>query len=192
VQASIRNRYFWFCISSFALNAMLLYLFYASRLSEDRKLWKATAAMTDLWNWALYADATARHAIHKFNRHVEQCNRLAELEAGGKSPELQANEEIARLTAEAENMRREKQKLEQQLAEKESAFQNLAARVEDIGKRTASSAVADPHPIAADARVQAQLMEKINQLSGYNQQLERELEESKLKVARLAQDRPAC
>lgn len=192
VQASIRNRYFWFCISSFALNALLLYLFYASRVGEDRKLWKATAAMTDLWNWALYADATARHAIHKFNRHVEQCNRLAELEAGGKSPELQANEEIAHLQTELDSVRREKQALEEQLTEKESAFRNLAARIEDIGKRTAPGSVAEPHSIAAEARVQAQLMEKINQLSSHNQQLERELAESRLKVARLAQDRPVC
>src|SRR4051812_14942075 len=77
VEASLTNRYFWFCFTSFAANILLLYLFYAGRVSEDRKVWKATAAMTDLWNWALFADWSARNAIEKFNRHIEQCNKQA-------------------------------------------------------------------------------------------------------------------
>ncbi|HSU59326.1 MAG TPA: hypothetical protein VLI55_08440 [Bryobacteraceae bacterium] len=77
VEASLTNRYFWFCITSYAANVLLIYLFYASRVSEDRKIWKATEAMTGLWNWALYADWDARKAIDKYNRHIDRCHSQA-------------------------------------------------------------------------------------------------------------------
>ncbi len=196
VEASVRNPYFWFCVVSLGLIALLTLTLYFERLSEHRKIWKATAAMTDLWNWALYADVQARQAVNRYNQHIDGCNRLVDLELSGKAPVRSGqDEEASRLHGEVEFLRRDKTGLEAQLAEKEKTIQSLTIRVDEIARQVAGGA--PPADATADmpmqSRVQAQLMEKINQLSSRNQQLERDLEEARQKVARFSEERaPAC
>jgi len=187
VAASVRNSYFWFSIVSFGLIALLTFTLYFERVSEHRKIWKATAAMTDLWNWALYADAQARQAIRTYNTHIDQCNRLADLEATGKALTGSGpDEEAKRVHGEMEALRREKAVLEQQLADKELAIQDLTTRVDDVMKQIGSgqSSSESSADNSTQRRVQAQLMEKVNQLSSRNQQLERDLEQARHKLAR--------
>lgn len=189
VGASVRNPYFWFSVVSFGLIALLTLTLYFERVSEHRKIWKATAAMTDLWNWALYADAQARQAIRTYNTHIDQCNRLADLEAAGKAPARAVPDaDSTRLQEELQSLRREKADLAEQLTGKDATIQGLTARVDEIAKQVAGG-VAPP----TDSRLQAQLMEKVNVLSSKNQQLEQELKDACRKLARFSEDKvPAC
>ena len=179
VEASLTNRYFWFCITSFFANIILLYLFYASRVSEDRKLWKATHAMTDLWNWALFADWTARAAIDKFNTHIEHCSRAEDVEIVSPDRRKQDLEELARVQSERDALRQDKVALQDQLADRERAVTNLTSRIDEVATNVSSR---DP-----DSKLSAQLMEKINLLSARNQQLEQQLKSAQTKLEQLAE-----
>jgi hypothetical protein len=179
VEASLTNRYFWFCITSFLANVVLIYLFYASRVSEDRKLWKATRAMTELWNWALFADWTARTAIDKFNTHIEHCSRAEDVEIVSPDKRKQDLEELARVQNERDSLRQDKVALQEQLADRERAVTNLTSRIDEVATTVSSR---DP-----DSKLSAQLMEKINLLSARNQQLEQQLKSAQTKLEQLAE-----
>lgn len=176
VEASLTNRYFWFCITSFFANVVLMYLFYASRVSEDRKLWKATAAMTELWNWALYADWTARNAVHKFNTHIEQCGRAHDDGVSAERRQRENREEAERVRAECDALQKERGALQEQLADRDEIVASLTARIDEIAKTL---------PGGADSKLTAQLMEKVNLLTAQGQQLEQQLRtaQEKLKAA---------
>jgi len=170
VENSLTNRYFWFCITSYAANVLLVYLFYASRVSEERKIWKATEAMTDLWNWALYADWNARKAIDKYNTHIERCNRAAE---GENSRAVKAKKE----TDELVRVQNERDALRQELTERDQVIAGLNTRVDDLAKLICS----DGAP-----QLTAQLMEKVNILTTRNQHLEQQLNSAQSKLGQLA------
>ncbi len=178
VEASLTNRYFWFCITSFLANIVLLYLFYASLVSEERKLWKATGAMTDLWNWALFADWTARAAIDKFNTHIELCSRAAV--DGLNLPAVSSvnTDELARLQNERDSLRQEVMAMKAELVERDRVIANLNTRVDDVAKTVSAG---------SDTKMTAQLMEKVNMLNVRNQHLEQQLTMAQTKLEQLAQ-----
>jgi methyl-accepting chemotaxis protein len=177
-QSSVLNPYFSFSVVSLLLITFLVTTVYFQKISEDRKIWKATGVMTDLWNWALYADWQARQTIHKYNVHIDQYNRLVDLQLSGKAPtSSHSTEEFGRLQTEVESMRQDKTRLEQAVAERERTIQVLSARVDEIAKQV------DAGASRTDTKVQVQLMEKVNQLSSRNQQLEQQLADAQQKLA---------
>lgn len=178
VEASLTNRYFWFCFTSFAGNLLLLYLFYASRVSEDRKLWKATEAMTDLWNWALFADWKARQAIDKFNTHIDQCSSRASdrlVSADSSTGDLN---ELARIRSERDSFEQQVLALKSEMGERDSMIAKLNSRVEEVAKNVTGG---------GDPALTAQLMEKINLLTVRNQHLEQQLTSAQSKLDQFAQ-----
>ncbi len=179
VEASLTNRYFWFCITSFLANIVLLYLIYASRVSEDRKLWKATGAMTDLWNWALFADGTARAAIDKFNLHIELCSRAA---VDGLSLPVVSSantDELSRLQNQRDAFQQEVIAMKAELVERDRVITNLNTRVDEVAKTVSAG---------SDTKMTAQLMEKVNMLTVRNQHLEQQLTSAQARLGQLAQE----
>ncbi len=177
VEASLTNRYFWFCITSYAANVLLIYLFYASRVSEDRKIWKATEAMTDLWNWALYADWTARNAIAKYNKHIERCNRVAEGESARAAKEKTTDDELIRVKNERDAIRQELTAARQEITERDQAIAGLNTRVDELAKSICGG---------GDSQLTVQLMEKVNMLTTRNQHLDQQLKSAQEKLGQLA------
>ena len=179
VEASLTNRYFWFCITSFFANVVLLYLFYASRVSEDRKLWKVTGAMTELWNWALFADWTARGAIDKFNTHIELCSRAAV--DGLSLPAVSSvnTDELGRLQNERDSLQQEVMTMKAELVDRDRVIANLNTRVDDVAKTVSAG---------SDTKMTAQLMEKVNMLTVRNQHLEQQLATAQNRLEHLAQE----
>lgn len=176
VEASLMNRYFWFCITSFVANVVLLYLFYAARVSEDRRVWKATTAMTDLWNWALYSDWTARNAIGKFNAHIEKCNRDSADGLPGEMPHSPIAIDTTRAHAERESLEKELLSARAELLERDRIIADLNARVDAVAKNVTGN----------DVKLCAQLMEKVNMLTVRNQHLEEQLESAQAKLGQVA------
>jgi hypothetical protein len=181
VEASLTNRYFWFCITSYAANVLLIYLFYASRVSEDRKIWKATEVMTDLWNWALYADWTARKAIDKYNRHIDCCHATTANKQSASDAETgeRNKAEVARLQKERDALQKELAATKTELAERDQAIADLNSRVSAISTSVAG---------ASDPQFTAQLMEKVNLLSASNQNLEQQLLTAQSKLEQVARE----
>jgi len=179
VEASLTNRYFWFCITSYAANVLLIYLFYASRVSEDRKIWKATEVMTDLWNWALYADWTARKAIDKYNRHIDRCHgSTANQESTSDAGTGERNKaQFTRLQTERDALNKKLAAVESELAERDGVIANLNGRINEVSKMVAGG---------SDPNFTAQLMEKVNMLSLHNQHLEQQLETAQGKLEHFA------
>ena len=177
VEASLTNRYFWFCITSSAANVLLIYLFYASRVSEDRKIWKATEVMTDLWNWALYADWTARKAIDKYNKHIERCNRVAEGESAQATKKKTTDDELIRVKNERDAVRQELTAARQEITERDQAIAGLNTRVDELAKSICGG---------GDSQLTVQLMEKVNMLTTRNQHLDQQLKSAQEKLGQLA------
>ena len=177
VEASLTNRYFWFCITSYAANVLLIYLFYASRVSEDRKIWKATEVMTDLWNWALYADWTARKAIDKYNKHIERCNRVAEGESARAAKKKTTDDELIRVKNERDAIRQELTAARQEITERDQAIAGLNTRVDELAKSICGG---------GDSQLTVHLMEKVNMLTTRNQHLDQQLKSAQEKLGQLA------
>ena len=177
VEASLTNRYFWFCITSYAANLLLMYLLYASRVSEDRKIWKATEVMTDLWNWALYADWTARKAIEKYNKHIERCNRVAEGESARAAKKKTTDDELIRVKNERDAIRQELTAARQEITERDQAITGLNTRVDELAKSICGG---------GDSQLTVQLMEKVNMLTTRNQHLDQQLKSAQEKLGQLA------
>src|SRR5581483_1667341 len=177
VEASLTNRYFWFCITSYAANVLLIYLFYASRVSEDCKIWKATEVMTDLWNWALYADWTARNAIDKYNKHIERCNGVAEGESARAAKKNTTDDELIRVKNERDAIRQQLTAARQEITERDQAIAGLNTRVDELAKSICGG---------GDSQLTVQLMEKVNMLTTRNQHLDQQLKSAQEKLRQLA------
>jgi hypothetical protein len=180
VEATLTNQYFWFSITSFLGNAVLMYLFYASRVGEERKLWKATRAMTDLWNWALYSEWTARNTIDKFNAHVEKCNRTADGEIAQAAKTKGESDEFIRVQNERDALQQELAAARQELSQRDQVIAGLNTRVDELAKSICGG---------GDPQLTAQLMEKVNMLTTRNQHLEQQLQSAQTKLGKLAGER---
>jgi hypothetical protein len=176
-EASLTNRYFWFCITSYAANVLLIYLFYASRVSEERKIWKATEVMTDLWNWALYADWTARKAINKYNTHIDRCHSQANARSANAATSREASE-VARFQAERDTLQQELIAVKNELAERDRVITNLNIRIDEVSKSITGG---------SDPKLTADLMSKVNMLTARNQHLEEQLTSAQSKLKQFAQ-----
>lgn len=177
VENSLTNQYFWFSITSYAANILLLYLFYASRVSEERKIWKATEVMTDLWNWALYADWNARKAIDKYNKHIDRCHSQA-TERSAKAASDHEASEVARVQAERDRLQQELIAVKSDLAERDRAITDLTTRIDEVAKSVTGG---------SDPKLTADLMSKLNLLTARNQYLEEQLTSAQSKLKQLAQ-----
>jgi hypothetical protein len=178
VEASLTNRYFWFCITSYAANILLLYLFYASRVSEERKIWKATEVMTDLWNWALHADWNARRAIDKYNRHIDRCHNQANERSASNAATSREPSEIARVQAERDTLQQELITVKSELVERDRVITNLNIRIDEVSKSITGG---------SDPKLTADLMSKVNMLTARNQHLEEQLTSAQSKLKQFAQ-----
>ena len=150
-------------------------------MSDDRKIWKATEVMTNLWNWALYADWTARKAIAKHNRHIDRCHATTANKQSGSDAETgeRNKAEVARLQKERDALQKELAATKTELAERDQAIADLNSRVSAISTSVVG---------ASDPQFTAQLMEKVNLLSAANQNLEQQLLTAQSKLEQIARE----
>ena len=114
---------------------MVLMLAYGVRvMDEKRKLWRAAEILNDVWNDAQYARALAQTAIQKYNRHMEECNRVIEAQLSGRaSPTAleatDARNELTRLRGELDTVDGERKVLKAKLDDKERLIDELSVRL---------------------------------------------------------------
>jgi hypothetical protein len=141
LEASIENQYFWY---SFWMTiwAVLVSTAYAKRcIDQGREQDLTDEMMADLYNHDLYSRQAARDSIAKYNRHIEQCNRVIEaVESGRPIPGSGSaiddlNEKLNDVTAKLDAANQEKDKLQTELDAKRHITTNLSTRVEALGKQ---------------------------------------------------------
>jgi regulator of replication initiation timing len=179
VSVTIADRLWWYSLTMTGSVIVLLWIVYVLQVSEARKLWKAAGVLADIWNWAIYTEDRAKTAIAEYNRHIEACTRLAEIELSGKPlPSEQARTakeaiDPARTQNELDLVTKENRKLKEQLANQESEIAQFHKRIAELSAQISQKEGGSP--AMPPSRLNAELTARINQLTMENEELKRQL-----------------
>lgn len=179
LDASVANPFFWYSALTTALLMALMIAYGLRVMDEKRRLWRAAEILTDVWNDSELARTNAQMAIEKHNRHMQECNRVVEAQASGRtSPTAleadDARNEQARLRGELDNVGGERNMLKAKLEEKEKLVDNLSVRLsalEKSGLTGGAVSAANENGGNGHGESESKLITRINQLT---QQLELE------------------
>jgi hypothetical protein len=147
LDASVRNPYFQYgaCVTVLLLIAAFLY---GKQWTDHRRvLWITAEMMTDLYNHDAYSRRIAREAIHKYNDHIERCNRAIESAKYGLTIPNQESEadrlrsELQRVTEERDSIKRERDLAKDDLAQKEPIQADMSLRLDALAKKSAGHSI---------------------------------------------------
>jgi len=138
-------------------------------------MWVTAEMMADLYNHDLYSRQMASEAIEKYNAHIEQCNRgieAAESADGrpgwGDSESSRLRTELQRVAAQLEATTQDRNKLQEELAQKSLIVADLSMRLDALSKKVngpADRGVASPVNASSDRSGDgARLVGHINRL----------------------------
>ncbi len=140
--ATARTPYFWYSAGVTALLLLAILAYTKLHLDHRRSLWVTAEMMADLYNHDLYSRQMAREAIDKYNAHIEQCNRA--IEAGdsadgrpgwGDSESGSLRAELQRVAAQLEATTQDRNKLQEELAQKSLVVADLSMRLDALSKK---------------------------------------------------------
>jgi hypothetical protein len=139
LESSAANPFFWYSALTTALVMVLMFAYGVRVMDEKRKLWRAAEILTDVWNDAQYARATAEGAIERHNSHMGACNRVIEAQLSGRlSPAAlettDARNELSRVRSELDSIDSERKLLKAKLDEKEKLVDDLSIRLSALEK----------------------------------------------------------
>jgi hypothetical protein len=153
LEATVKTPYFWY---SFSVTGSLLLLMLAyTKLYVDhrRTLRIAAEIQADLYNHDLYSRQTAREAIEKHNRHIEQCNRAIENAESGQdrpgwrdSPVEGLRAELRRVAAQLDATTQDRNKLQDELQQKSLVVTDLSTRLDALSRKISGSSSSEFPP----------------------------------------------
>ena len=168
LDASVRNPYFRYSATVSAALFMLAMLFAKQWIDHRRSLWITADMMADLYNHDVYSRQIARDAIHRYNDHIERCNRAIEAAehgmpaVGGDSDAERFRVELQSVSAERDSCQRERDLAKSDLAEKQRLLADMSLRLDALAKKSNGSR---DTPKAIDVRAaDQQLVQHINHL----------------------------
>ena len=142
LEATVKDPYFWYSLSV-TTGLLLMLIAYSKLYLDQRRGMRITAEMmADLYTHDLYSRQTAKEAIEKYNRHIEQCNRAIEAaESGDGRPgwgdtavdSLKA--ELQRVAAQLEATTQDRNKLQEELRQKALIVADLSTRLDNLAKK---------------------------------------------------------
>jgi len=184
LDASAANPFFWYSALTTALLLALMFAYGVRVMDGKRKLWRAAEILTDVWNDAQYARATAEKAIERHNSHMEECNRVIEARLSGRpSPAAlattDANNELTRVRSELDNVDSDRKLMKAKLEAKEKLVDDLSARLNALekGEQFGDTVTARTQSGGAgNSESESRLIARINQLT---QQLEAEKQKNR-------------
>lgn len=142
LDASVRNPYFKYS-AGITLALLVMAMLYTKHWMDHRRsMWITAEMMTDLYNHDAYSRTVAREAIHKYNDHIERCNRAIEAAeqglpiAGADSEAARLRSELASVRDERDSLRRDRDLAKDDLAEKERVLADISLRLDALGKKT--------------------------------------------------------
>src|SRR5579885_2255113 len=174
VDASIRNRYFWY--GFWATVAIILLVAGLLKSLYDRS--KEKRIMGDMMEEVKAHDANSRRVAHeaisRYNEHIEMCNRAIEAQqtsqaagtAAGSRPD-QAQNSLDKVQGELVDLKRDNSRMTQEIEQRQAAIPALAKRIEALTKTTdgngngqgdsTAAAISDPETVRLINDLQQQL-----------------------------------
>ena len=138
--ATVKDPHFWYSLSVTA--GLLLMLIACTKLHLDhRRSMRITAEMmADIHTHDLHSQQTAKEAIEKYNRHIEECNRALEAaESRGEPAAKTLKAELQRVAAQLEATRQDRSKLQEELRQKTLLVADLSTRLDALAKKVNGS-----------------------------------------------------
>ena len=141
LDARARNSYFGYSmLTTFGL-LMMAAVCIKFRIDYRRSMWITAEMMADVYNHDLYSRQIATEAIQKYNQHIERCNRAIEagesehtsLASDGTDDALRA--ELQRVGGELVAVKREKDRIQEELQKKDTILADMSLRLEGLGKK---------------------------------------------------------
>jgi len=184
LDASAANPFFWYSALTTGLLMVLMLAYGVRVMDEKRKLWRAAEILNDVWNDAQYARALAETAIQKYNRHMEECNRVIEAQLSGRaSPTAleatDARNELTRIRGELDTVDSDRKVLKAKLDDKERLIDELSARLDALEKAGQTGGSIQPRNGSGTPgpnETERKLIARINQLT---EQLEAEKQKNR-------------
>jgi hypothetical protein len=140
--ATVQTPYFWYSLAVTALLLFVILAYTKLHLDHRRSMWVTAEMMADLYNHDLHSREVAREAIEKYNAHIEQCNRA--IEAGdsadgrpgwGDSESSSLRAELRRIAAQLEATTQDRNKLQEELAQKSLVVADLSMRLDALSRK---------------------------------------------------------
>ncbi len=142
LEATAQTPYFWYSTAVTALLLLAILAYTKLYLDHRRSMWITAEIMADLYNHDLYSRQMASEAIEKYNAHIEQCNRgieAAESVDGrpgwGDSESSRLRTELQRVAAQLEATTQDRNKLQEELAQKSLIVADLSMRLDALSKK---------------------------------------------------------
>ncbi|MCI0620473.1 MAG: hypothetical protein L0387_02165 [Acidobacteria bacterium] len=144
--ATVQTPYFWYSLVVTALLLFVLLAYTKLHLDHRRSMWVTAEMMADLYNHDLHSREVAKEAIEKYNAHIEQCNRA--IEAGdstdgrpgwGDTESSGLRAELQRVAAQLEATTQDRNKLQEELAQKALVVADLSMRLDALSKKVTGS-----------------------------------------------------
>jgi len=142
LEATVKEPYFWYSLS--VTLGLLLMMAACTKLylNHQRSMRVTAEMMADVYNHDLLSRQAAAEAIEKYNRHIEQCNRVIEAsEAGDARPgwgETQVDSlkaELQRIAGQLELTIQDRNKLQEELRQKSLIVADLSTRLDVLSKK---------------------------------------------------------
>jgi hypothetical protein len=141
LEARMRNPYFGYSLLT-TLGLLLMVTICIKFRMDHRRAMRITAEMmADVYNHDLYSRQMANDAIQKYNQHMERCNRAIEaaesgrtsLSGDGGDDALRA--ELQRVGVELVTVKRERDRIQEELQKKETILADMSLRLDGLGKK---------------------------------------------------------
>lgn len=142
LEATVKDTHFWYSLS--VTTGLLVMLIACTKLYLDqRRRMRVTAEMmADLYTHDLYSSQTAKEAIEKYNRHIEQCNRAIEAAESahgrpgwGDTAVDSLKAELQRVAAQLEATTQDRNKLQEEVRQKALIVADLSTRLDNLAKK---------------------------------------------------------
>jgi hypothetical protein len=142
LEATLRTPYFWYSAGVTALLLLAILAYTKLHMDHRHSMWVTAEMMADLYNHDLHSREMAREAIEKHNAHIEQCNRGIEAADSadgrpgwGDTESSRLKTELQRVTAQLEATTQDRNKLQEELAQKALIVADLSMRLDALSKK---------------------------------------------------------
>ena len=142
LESTVAKPYFWYSATVTA-GMLVIMVAYTKLYLDHRRIMRITAEMmADVYSQDLYSRQAATEAIEKYNRHIEQCNRVIEsAESGDGRPGWGSTEaeglkaELQRVASQLEATTQDRNKLQEELRQKALVVADLSLRLDALSKK---------------------------------------------------------
>ena len=142
LESTVATPYFWYSATVTAGMLFVMVAYTKLYLDHRRSMRINAEMMADVYSHDLYSRQAATEAIEKYNRHIEQCNRVIEsAESGDGRPGWGSTEaeglttELKRVVGQLEATTQDRNKLQEELRQKALVVADLSLRLDTLSKK---------------------------------------------------------